>query len=111
MLKRLKQKRAEKKFQQQLLEQLENTNELIEEMLQHLFKDHRLIIDYTDGSSITIFIDHIKMIERNDDDSSRLFLSVNDYIDTPYLYDVLTEAIALYKQGIRHLPEYEYDYE
>jgi len=100
MLETLKKRREEKKYQDQLVQELENINQMIIETLDNLYTMNRLVVDYDDGSSITIFIDHIKMIEKNEDNTCRLFLSVSDYIDTPYSYDVLPEAIALYKNQI-----------
>ncbi|WP_423362973.1 hypothetical protein [Mycoplasma sp. P36-A1] len=105
MLNRLIQRREEKKFEKQLYLQLDNINMMIEATLDKLYEDHRLVLNYEDGSSITVFIDHIKMIERNADHTCRLFLSVSDYIDTPYSYDVLPIAIALYKKN----ESYEYE--
>jgi len=100
MLDKLIKKREEKKYKEQLYRDLENINQMIEETLKQLYHLNRLVIDYDDGSSLTIYIDHIKMIEKNNDNTSRVFLSVSDYIDTPYSYDVLPEAIALYKNQI-----------
>jgi len=104
MLDKLIQKREDKKYKQELYKQLEDLNNQIEEMLDSLYKLNRIVIEYDDDSSITIFIDHIKMIEKKEDNTCRLFLSVNDFIDCPYSYDVLPEAIALYKNDITEVP-------
>jgi hypothetical protein len=99
MLKNILKKQEEIKYKAELKKQLEYLNQKIEETLDNLHMMNRLVIDYDDDTSITIYIEHIKMIAKNHDNTCRIFLSVSDYIDTPYSYNILPEAIALYKKN------------